>query len=97
MSNRGADMAGSVVSLEPKANVRSEARDQLDKAGQAILGLLNRAATAAETNYQQVVEITHKLSAQFGPPKTGYESLKQKSGITRTGQTGPRDGCIKSR
>jgi hypothetical protein len=65
MSNRGADMAGSVVSLEPKANVRSEASDQLDKAGQAILGLLNRAATAAETNYQQAIEMTHKLSAQL--------------------------------
>jgi hypothetical protein len=62
MSNRGAE---SIVSLEPKANVRSEASDQLDKAGQAILGLLNRAATAAETNYQQAVEMTHKLSAQL--------------------------------
>jgi hypothetical protein len=63
MSSRGAGIAGSVVSLEPKANVRSEASDQLDKAGQAILGLLNRAATAAETNYQQAIEMTHKLSA----------------------------------
>ena len=65
MSSRGAGMAGSVVSLEPKADVRSEASDQLDKAGQAILGLLNRAATAAETNYQQAIEMTHKLSAQL--------------------------------
>jgi hypothetical protein len=64
MSNRGAGMAGSVVSLEPKANVRSEASDQLDKAGQAILGLLNRAATAAETNYQQAVEMTHNLEVR---------------------------------
>jgi predicted nucleic acid-binding Zn-ribbon protein len=65
MSSRSVGMAGSVVSLEPKANVRSEASDQLDKAGQAILGLLNRAATAAETNYQQAIEMTHKLSAQL--------------------------------
>ena len=65
MSSRGAGMAGSVVALEPKANVRSEASDQLDKAGQAILGLLNRAASAAETNYQQAIEMTHKLSAQL--------------------------------
>ena len=65
MSSRGAGMAGSVVSLEPKANVRSEASDQLDKAGQAILGLLNRAASAAETNYRQGIEMTHKLSAQL--------------------------------
>jgi hypothetical protein len=33
----------------------------------------------------------------FEPLKTGYESLRQKSGITRTEQTGPRSGCIKSR
>ena len=91
-------MAGSVVSLEPKANVRSEASDQLDKAGQAILGLLNRAATAAETNYQQAVEMTHKLSAQSSRnTKIGYEILRQKSAITRTGQTGRRNGCIKFR
>ena len=65
MSSRSAGMAGSVVSLEPKADVRSEASDQLDKAGQAILGLLNRAVTAAETNYQQAIEMTQKLSAQL--------------------------------
>ena len=65
MSSRGAGTAGSVVSLEPKANVRLEASDQLDKAGHAILGLLNRAASTAETNYQQAIEMTHKLSAQL--------------------------------
>jgi hypothetical protein len=33
----------------------------------------------------------------FEPLKTGYESLRQKSGINKTEQTGPRSGCIKSR
>ena len=76
MSSRGAGMAGSVVSLEPKANVRSEARDQLDKAGQAILGLLNRAASAAETNYQQAIEMTHKLSAQLRSAEDRIQELE---------------------
>jgi hypothetical protein len=43
----------------------SVAGDPLDRAAQAILGLLSRAATAAETNYQQAVEMTHKLSVQL--------------------------------
>ena len=78
MSSRSVGMAGSVVSLEPKANVRSEASDQLDKAGQAILGLLNRAASAAETNYQQAIEMTHKLSAQFRAAEDRIRELEAK-------------------
>ena len=31
-----------------------------------------------------------------GPLKTEYGSLRQRSGTIRTGQTGPRGGCIKS-
>ena len=33
--------------------------------GKAILGLLHRAASAAEANYQQTLEMTHKLSAEL--------------------------------
>ena len=78
MSSRGAGVAGSVVLLEPKANVRSEASDQLDKAGQAILGLLKRAATAAETNYQQAIEMTQKLSAQLRAAEDRIRELEAK-------------------
>ena len=78
MSSRGAGVAGSVVPLEPKANVRSEASDQLDKAGQAILGLLHRAATAAETNYQQTIEMTQKLSAQLRAAEDRMRELEAK-------------------
>jgi hypothetical protein len=49
--------------LRRKSNGRSETGDTLDRAGQAILGLLKRAASAAEANYQQAVEIANKLSA----------------------------------
>ncbi len=61
----GAAMAEAIVPFAPKANSKSEANDPLDRAGQAILGALHRAAGAAEANYQQAQEMTHKLSAQL--------------------------------
>ncbi len=63
--NNGAGAAKAVVPLTPKSNTKSEAGDELDRAGQAILGVLDRAAGAAEAKYQQAVETTHKLSAQL--------------------------------
>ena len=39
--------------------------DQLDKAGQTILGLLHKAAGAAEANSQHALEIAQKLSHQL--------------------------------
>jgi hypothetical protein len=61
----GVAMAEAIVPFAPKANSKSEANDQVDRAGQAILGALHRAAGAAEANYQKTVEMTHKLSAQL--------------------------------
>jgi hypothetical protein len=63
--SRGAAMAQAIVPFTSKANSKSEANDQLDRAGQAILGALHRAAGAAEANYQQALEMTQKLSAQL--------------------------------
>ena len=63
MSDRGSGAGQTVVPLAP-SNVRSEAGgDPLDAAGKAILGSLHRAASAAEANYQQALEMTDKLSA----------------------------------
>jgi hypothetical protein len=76
MSDRGARATGSVVALEPKANVRPEAGDPLEKAGHLILDMVGKAASAAEVNYQQVVEASRKLSGQLRGPKIGYESLR---------------------
>jgi hypothetical protein len=63
--SRGAAMAQAVVPFAPKSNSKSEVGDPLDKAGQAILGAIHRAAGSAEANYQQAVEMNHKLSAQI--------------------------------
>ena len=38
---------------------------ELDRAGQAILGLLHQAASTAEANNQKAIEMAHKLSAQL--------------------------------
>jgi len=64
MSNGGSGKTESVIPFEPKLNLRSEAADPLDAAGQTILDVLRQAAAAAEANNQQAREVAHKLSAQ---------------------------------
>jgi hypothetical protein len=75
MSDRSAPVADAVVPFAPKSNASG---DQLDKAGQAILGLLSRAANTAETNYRQAVEISHKLSAQLRGAEDRIRELEAK-------------------
>jgi septal ring factor EnvC (AmiA/AmiB activator) len=65
ISNNSAGVAKAVVPLTPKSNTKSQAGDELDRAGQAILGVLDRAAGAAEAKYRQAAEMTHKLSDQL--------------------------------
>jgi hypothetical protein len=64
MSNGGSGKTESVIPFEPKLNLRAEAVDPLDAAGQTILDVLRQAAAAAEANNQQAREVAHKLSAQ---------------------------------
>ena len=80
VDSRGAAMAQAVVPFAPKSNSKSEAGDQLDRAGQAILGALQRAAGVAETNYQQAVQETHKLSAQL---RTSEDRIRQLEAAVR--------------
>jgi TPR repeat protein len=67
MSNRSQGAAEAVIPipLAPKLNSRAEAVDQLDRAGQTILGTISRAASATEANYRQAVEMTRKQAAQL--------------------------------
>ena len=78
MSNRNAAVADAVVPFAPKSNGRSETGDTLDRAGQAILGLLKRAASAAEANYQQAVEIANKPSGQLRAAEDRMRELEAK-------------------
>jgi peptidoglycan hydrolase CwlO-like protein len=59
------DTTGAVIPYAPKAkNTNSEA-DQLDRAGSAILGLINRAADTAEADLQVAREAAQKLADQL--------------------------------
>ncbi len=73
-------MAEAIVPFAPKSNSKPEAGNQLDRAGQAILGTLHRAAGAAEANYQQAVEVTHKLSAEL---RTAEDRIRQLEATVR--------------
>jgi hypothetical protein len=78
MSNRGAGVAEAVVPFAPKVNARSEAGDPLDRAGQAILGLLHQAANTAEANNQKAMEMAHKLSAELRAAEGRIRELEAK-------------------
>jgi len=63
MSDRGSGPAEAVIPLAPKLNARSDPNDPLDKAGHLILDMVGQAASVAEANYQQAVEVSRNLSA----------------------------------
>jgi ABC-type transporter Mla subunit MlaD len=65
MSDSGANLPETVAQFAPKPSAKPEGGDPLDRAAQAILGSLHRAAAAAEANHRQAVEMTRQLSAQL--------------------------------
>jgi hypothetical protein len=65
VSDRGSGAAKTVLPLAPKLNSESEPGDPLDKAGQAILGMVHQASNSVEANNQHALEVAHKLSAQL--------------------------------
>jgi hypothetical protein len=65
MSDRGSGPTEAVVPFAPKLTARSDPNDPLDKAGHLILDMVGQAASAADANYQQAVEMSRKLSAQL--------------------------------
>ena len=78
MSDRAAGATGSVVSLEPKAKVKPEANDPLERAGHLILDMIGKAASTAEVNYQQAVETTDKLSGELRATEGRIRELEAK-------------------
>ena len=65
MSDRGSGPTEAVIPLAPKSNARPDPNDPLDKAGHLILDMVGQAASIAEANYQQAVEVSRNLSAQL--------------------------------
>ena len=72
----------SVIPFAPAAKKAAPDRaDQLDKAGQTILGLLHRAAGVAEANSQYALEMAQKLSHQLRAAENRIAELEAEVGI----------------
>ena len=74
--------AKSVIPFTPAAkSAAPHGVDQLDKAGQTILGLLHKAAGAAEANSQHALEIAQKLSHQLRAAEDRIAELEAEIGM----------------
>lgn len=62
--------------VRPEAIAASPNEDQLDRAGQEILGLLQRAAGIAEKNSQHALGIAHKLSLELRAAEDHIKKLE---------------------
>src|SRR6516164_1818483 len=91
------DTRRSVIPYAPKGqNTNSEA-DQLDRAGGAILGLINQAADTTEADLQVAREAAEKLADQLRAAQSRINQLGQMLDTIKTGRIAPRNGCIKFR
>jgi hypothetical protein len=61
----------------------SSKNDQLDVAGQTILGLLHKAASAAEANSRYAIETTQKLSEQLRAAENRIAELEADNQLYR--------------
>ena len=70
------DTTGAVISYAPKANNTNSESDLLDRAGNAILGLVNRAARTAEADLQAAREVAEKLADQLRAAQSQINELE---------------------
>ena len=72
----------SVIPFAPAAkNAASGGADQLDKAGQTILGLLHKAAGVVGANSQHALEMAQKLSHQLRAAENRIAELEAEVGM----------------
>ncbi len=72
----------SVIQFAPAAKKAAPDRtDQLDTAGQTILGLLHKAAGVAEANSQHALEMAQKLSHQLREAEDRIAELEAEVGV----------------
>jgi ABC-type transporter Mla subunit MlaD len=69
------DTTGAVIPYAPKAKNTDEA-DLLDRAGNAVLGLVNRAARTAEADLQAAREVAEKLADQLRAAQSRINELE---------------------
>ena len=76
--------AESVIPFTPAArSAAPDSVDQVDKAGQTILGLLHKAAGVAEANSQHALEMAQKLSHQLRAAEDRIAELEAEVGMYR--------------
>ena len=79
---RGEYDSESVIQFAPPAKKAAPDRaDQLDTAGQTILGLLHKAAGVAEANSQHALEMAQKLSHQLREAEDRIAELEAEVGV----------------
>jgi len=80
MASQIADTSRSVIPYAPKAKNTNSEVDQLDRAGSAILGLINRAADATEADLQAAREAAQKLADQL---RSAHNQINELTGSVR--------------
>jgi hypothetical protein len=74
----------SVIPFTPAArSAAAEGVDQVDKAGQTILGLLHKAADVAEANSQHALNMAQKISYQLRAAEDRIAELEAEVGMYR--------------
>jgi hypothetical protein len=81
MSSRGQGAAEAAIPIPsaPKLSARAEPSDPLDRAGQTILGTINRAVATVQASYRQGLEINSKLTAQLRAAEDHIRELEGKA------------------
>jgi hypothetical protein len=78
---RGDDSDSVIPFTTAARNAAPDGIDQVDKAGQTILGLLHKAAGAAEANSQRALEMAQKLSHQLRAAEDRIAELEAEVGM----------------
>ena len=76
------DDSESVIPFTPAArSTAPDGADELDKAGQTILGLLHKAAGVAEANSQHALDMAQRLSHQLRASEDRIAELEAEVGV----------------
>ena len=70
----------------------SSKNDQVDVAGQTILGLLHKAASAAEAKSRYAIETDRNCQNSFVPQKIGSLNWKLRTSFIAKGRSVPKNG-----
>jgi hypothetical protein len=87
---------GSEIGSTPSAQGEPDDNTQLDKAGQTILELLNRAADVGEQNSRHAIDAAQRLSHQFEPLRIASPSSSPRLKHTGGKQSAPSNCFTKS-